>query len=59
MRTVDFVIRENAVMEDEPSRTPSTAVIHPLVKNAGDSISYNLVYHGLNLPVVLAIEIRR
>jgi hypothetical protein len=40
---VDFVIGENAVLEDEPPGTPAPTVVYPLVKNAGDSTPYNVV----------------
>lgn len=43
---VDFEIREDAVVEDEPAWAPSTAVVDPLVKDAGDSVSDNAGHHG-------------
>jgi hypothetical protein len=47
--TVDFVIGENAVLEYEPTWTPSTAIVDPLVKNPRDSIPYNVVNHNLSV----------
>lgn len=34
IRAVNLVIGENAVLEDEPPRPPSLAVIDPFVKNS-------------------------
>jgi len=46
---VDFVIGENAVLEDEPPGTPAPPVVDPLVQNARDSTPYNVVDLDLTL----------
>ncbi|KAJ1386599.1 hypothetical protein SESBI_40649 [Sesbania bispinosa] len=43
IRSVNLVIRENAVVEDEPARAPTTAIVHPLVEDAGDTVSDDVV----------------
>ena len=40
---MDLVIGENAILKKEPPRTPSLAVVDPLVQNAGDSVAHNVV----------------
>lgn len=41
--TVNLVVGEDAVLEDEPSRSPSFAVIDPLVEYPGDSVPDEVV----------------
>lgn len=40
---VDFVVGENAILEDEPAGTPAPPVVDALVENARDSTPYNVV----------------
>lgn len=58
VRTVDFEIRENAILEYEPPRAPPATVIDPLVQDAGDSIPDNAIDHDPSV-VVLARGYRR
>lgn len=45
--TVNFVIGEYTVLEDEPAGPPSPPVIHPLVQYSGDSIPHHFFdLHG-------------
>lgn len=39
IRSVYFIIRNDAVLQDEPPRSPSLAVIDPLVENPADSVA--------------------
>lgn len=55
---VDFEIRKNAVLENEPPRAPPATVIDPLVQDARDSISDNAIDHDPSM-VVLARGYRR
>lgn len=41
--TVNFVVRENTVLENEPATAPSFSVVNPLVKNSGDSVPDEVV----------------
>lgn len=43
--TVNFIIRENTVMEDEPPRSPSTTVVNPLIQDTRYSITNNIIKH--------------
>lgn len=40
---MDLVVGQNTVLEDEPSGTPSAAVVNPLVERAGDAVSDDVV----------------
>jgi len=62
IRSVNLVVGENAVLEHEPSRSPSFPVIHPLVQYSGDSVPDEVidlhVHHRL-LPLAPAVAVPR
>lgn len=41
--TVNLIVRKHTVLKDKPSRSPSFAVIDPLVEYPGDSISNQVI----------------
>lgn len=43
VRSVDLVIRENAVLQHKPARSPAFTVIDPFVENPRDSIADDFV----------------
>lgn len=58
--TVNLVVGENAVLEHEPSRSPSFPVIHPLVQYSGDSVPDEVVdlhVHHRLLPLAPAVAV--
>lgn len=48
IRSVNLVIGEYAILKNEPSRSPSFTVIHPLIQYPGDSISDEVVDLHIN-----------
>lgn len=59
IRSVNLVVGENTVLENEPARSPSLAVVDPLVKYPGDSVPDEVVdlhihHHRLLLPLAHA-----
>lgn len=60
IRSVNLVVGENAVLEHEPSRSPSFPVIHPLVQYSGDSVPDEVVdlhVHHRLLPLAPAVAV--
>jgi len=43
--TMNFIIRENTVVEDKPPGSPSTTVVNPLIQDTRDSITNNVIKH--------------
>lgn len=43
IRTVDLIIRKNTVLKNKPPRSPTLAIVDPLIKNSGDSIADDVV----------------
>lgn len=43
IRTVNFIVGENAILKNKPSRSPSFSVIHPFIQYPGDSISDKII----------------
>lgn len=43
VRTVNFIVGENAILKNKPSRSPSFPVIHPLIQYPGDSIPDEII----------------
>ena len=52
VRPMDFVIRKHTILQRKPSRAPTFAVIHPLIQNTRNSITYNIV--DLQVPLIAA-----
>lgn len=48
IRSVNLVVRENTILKNKPSRSPSFTVIHPLIQYTGDSISDEVVDLQIN-----------
>lgn len=50
IRSVDLVIGEDTILKEEPPRSPSLAVVDPLVQNPRYSIPHNVVHPNRRSP---------
>ena len=48
IRSMNLVVRENSILKNKPSRSPSFPVIHPFIQYTGDSISDEVVDLQIN-----------
>lgn len=48
IRSMNLVVRENSILKNKPSRSPSFTVIHPFIQYTGDSISDEVVDLQIN-----------
>jgi len=50
--SMNLVVGEDTVLKHEPARSPSFAIVHPLVQNPGDSVPHKVfdpdIHHGRN-----------
>lgn len=47
IRAMDLIVRKHTILKNKPARTPSLAIVDPLVKDPGDPITDDVFEHQL------------